>query len=81
MIVSKELAVREENFRSLTDQIHAYEVDITRLEEEIKSGEESLTEISNERAEINAELDTSVEKEAELKGQICKILDQRNSIQ
>ena len=80
-IISKELAVREERFRSLTDQIHAYEVDITRLQEEIKSGEESLTGISNERAEINTELGTSVEKESDLKSQISSILEQRNSIE
>ena len=80
-IISKELAVREERFRSLTDQIHAYEVDITRLQEEIKSGEESLTEISTERADINTELGTSVEKESDLKGQISRILEQRNSIE
>lgn len=79
-IISKELAVREERFRSLTDQIHAYEVEITRLQEEIKSGEDSLSEISNEREEIKAELVTSKEKERELTAQISKIQEKRNLI-
>jgi len=79
-VISKELAVREERFRSLTDQIHAYESDITRLQEEIKSGEESLSDISNEHAEINADLSSSTDKENELKDQIAKIQEQRNFI-
>jgi chromosome segregation protein len=79
-IISKELAVREERFRSLTDQIHAYETDITRLQEEIRSGEESLSDISNEHEGIKAELSSSTEKENELKDQISKIQEQRNLI-
>ena len=74
------MAVRDERVRSLTDQINAYELDITRLEEEIRSGKLSLDEISNESQEIKAELDSSLEKEILLNKQITEIQTKRDQI-
>ncbi len=79
-ILLKEFAVRDERVRSLTDQINAYELDITRLEEEIRSGKLSLDEISNESQEIKTELDSALEKEILLNKQISGIQDQRDQI-
>jgi chromosome segregation protein len=79
-IILKELAVRDERVRSLTDQINAYELDITRLEEEIRSGKLSLDEITNESQEIKSELDSSIEKETQLKKQIGEIQSKRDQV-
>jgi chromosome segregation protein len=79
-IILKELAVRDERVRSLTDQINAYELDITRLEEEIRSGQLSLDEISNESQEIKTDLNSLLEKEILLNKQISGIQNQRDQI-
>jgi chromosome segregation protein len=79
-IILKELAVRDERVRSLTDQINAYELDITRLEEEIRSSQLSLDEISNESHDIKTDLNSLLEKEILLNKQISGIQNQRDQI-
>jgi chromosome segregation protein len=79
-IILKELAVRDERVRSLTDQINAYELDITRLEEEIRSSQLSLDEISNESQDIKTDLNSLLEKEILLNKQISGIQNQRDQI-
>ena len=76
--ISKELAVSEERYRSLTNQVHSYEVDITRLQEEIDSGKLSLEEILSEASSIQNDLDTSREKEETIKSQISAIQSQKD---
>ncbi len=55
-------------------------LDITRLQEEIKSGEESLTKYPMNGLRSMPNWVHRLKKRAELKGQISKILEQRNSI-
>lgn len=79
-LISKELAVHEERFRSLTNQIHAYELDITRLEEEIRANEESLAEIIHEQSDIKSDLNNSTEKAKLLNDELVRIQEKRNII-
>lgn len=79
--ISKELAVSEERYRSLIGQLHSYEVDITRLQEEIESGNLSLEEILREATSIENELGTSREKEEAIKSQISTISSQKDILE
>ncbi len=79
--ISKDLAVREERQRSLTEQIYSYELEITRLEEEIKAGNESLDVISGESVGINDELSIAIAKESEFREKLKSIQSNRDEIE
>ncbi len=78
--ISKDLAVREERLRSLTEQVYSYELEITRLEEEIQAGKASLDEISGESVVINEELAAAIVKESTLREKIRDIQSSRDGI-
>jgi chromosome segregation protein len=76
-LVSREIAVIEERYRSMTEQTNNLQVESARLQQEMESTQKSLLELEDEQQTIETELDDSKKKSIEIKTKLDDLVQQK----